>query len=90
MNVGISAHFSPTGNKKGARYVVEIRAHSPRELKSEQKVCGGCVQSISGRNVFQERFTWKAIVIGLFLAQFLQYGRSSQGNNHPNDNTARF
>ena len=24
--------------------MVEIRAHSPRELKSERKVCGGCVQ----------------------------------------------
>ena len=24
--------------------MVEIRAHSPCELKSERKVCGGCVQ----------------------------------------------
>ena len=88
MNVGFSVHFSPT-IKKGARYVVWIRAHSPREVKSKWKVCGECVQSISRRNVFQERFTWKAVVVGLFLAQFLQYGRSRQGNNHPNDNTAR-
>ena len=36
--------------------MVEIHAHSPCELKSERnKVCGGCVQSISQRNVFQER-----------------------------------
>ena len=48
VNASISAHFSPT-------------------MKSERdtllrfvKVCGGCVQSISRRNVFQERFTWKA------------------------------
>ena len=61
--------------------MIEIRVHSPCELKSQRnKVCGGCVQSISQRNVFQERFTWKAVVVGLFLAQFLQYGRSSQGN----------
>ena len=55
----------------------------------EIRIGGGCVQSISRRNVFQQRFTWKAVVVGLSLAQFLQYGRSSQGNNLPNDNTTR-
>ena len=40
--------------------MVEIRAHSPRELQLERKFCGGC-QSISRRNVFQERFIWKLI-----------------------------
>ena len=77
MNSGISAHFSPT-------------MESERDaLLRFVKVCGGCVQSISRRNVFQERFTWKAVGVGLFLAQLLQYGRSRQGNNLPNDNTAR-
>ena len=60
--------------------LVEIRAHILRELQLERKVCGGCVESISGKNVFQERFIWEALVDGLILAQFLQYGRSSQGN----------
>ena len=37
--------------------MVEIRAHSPCELKSERnKVCGGCVQSISQRNVYSRAF----------------------------------
>ena len=90
MKKGISAHFSPTIKSERDEYVVEIRGHSPCELKSERtKVCGWCVQSISQRNVFKERFKCKAVVVGLFLAQFLQYSRSSQGNNLPNDNTAR-
>ena len=88
MNAGISAHFSPTIKSERDTWLSFV--HSPCELKFERnKVCGGCVQSISQRNVFQERFTWNAVVVGLFLAQFLQYGRSSQGNNLPNDNTVR-
>ena len=60
--------------------MVEIRAHSLRELNPSGKFVADVFKPISRRNVFQERFTWKAVVVGLFLAQFLQYGRSSQGN----------
>ena len=35
--------------------MVEIRAHSTRELQPERKVCGGC-QSILQKSVFQEPF----------------------------------
>ena len=52
-------------------------------LNPSGKFVAGVFKSISRRDVFQERFTWKAVVVGLFLAQFLQYGRSSQGNNLP-------
>ena len=55
MNAGISAHFSPT-IKKWARYVVEIRAHSPCELKSERKVCGGRVQVHFAEECFSRAF----------------------------------
>ena len=58
--------------------MVEIRAHSLRELNPSGKFVADVFKPISRRNVFQERFTWKAVVVGLFLAQFLQYGRSSQ------------
>ena len=65
----------------------------PANLNLSEKFVADVFKSISQRNVFQERFTWKAVVIGLFLAQFLaqflQNERSSQGNNLPNDNTAR-
>ena len=60
--------------------MVEIRTHSPCELilinPSGTKFVAGVF-----RNVFQERFTWKAVIVDLFLAQLLQCGRSSQGNN---------
>ena len=36
--------------------MVEIRAHSPRELKSEQKVCGGCVQVHFAEECFSRAF----------------------------------
>ena len=52
--------------------MVEIRAHSPRELNPSGKFVAGVFKSISRRNAFQERFTWKAVVVGLFLAQFPQ------------------
>ena len=65
-----------------------VRTHR-RNLNLSGMFVAGVFKSISRRNVFQERFTWKTVVVGLFLAQFLQYGRSSQGNNLPNDNTAR-
>ena len=74
------------------RYVVEIRAHSPRELKSERKVCGECVQVHFAEECFSRAFHMEGVgvVVGLFLAQILQYGGSSQENNLPlNDNTAR-
>ena len=80
MNAGISAHFSPTIKSERDTWLRFVHTH-PGNLK----VCGRCVQSISQRNVLQECFTWKAVVVGLFLAQFLQYGRSNQGNNLPND-----
>ena len=87
MNAGISAHFSPTIKSERDTWLRFVHTH--RTNLSERKVCGGSVfKSISRRNVFQGRFTWKAVVVGLFPAHFLQYGRSSQGNNLPNDNTA--
>ena len=36
--------------------MVEIRAHSPRELKSERKVCGGCVQVDFAEECFSRAF----------------------------------
>ena len=63
--------------------------HHRANLNPSGKFVVDGFKSISWRNVFLERFTWKAIVVGLFLAQFLQYRRLSQGNNLPNDNTAR-
>ena len=36
--------------------MVEIRAHSPRELKSERKVCGGCVQVHFAEECFSRAF----------------------------------
>ena len=68
--------------------MVEIRAHSPRELNPSGKFVAGVFKSISRRKVFQERFTWKAVVVGLFLAQFLQYagkiepGKQSSKRQH--------
>ena len=34
----------------------EIRAHSPHELKSERKVCGGCVQVHFAEGCFSRAF----------------------------------
>ena len=36
--------------------MVEIRAHSPTELKSERKVCGGCVQVHFAEECFSRAF----------------------------------
>ena len=36
--------------------MVEIRAHSTRELKSERKVCGGCVQVHFAEECFSAAF----------------------------------
>ena len=90
MNAGISAHFSPTIKSERDMRLRFVHTHRAN-LNLSGKFVAGVFKSISRRNVFQERFTWKAVVVGLFLAQFLQYGRStaSQGNNLPNDNTAR-
>ena len=88
MNAGISAHFSPTIKSERDTWLRFVRTHRAN-LNLSGKFLAGVLKSISPRNVFQERFTWKSVVVGLFLAQFLQYGRSSQGNNRPNDNTAR-
>ena len=88
MNAGISAHFSLTIKSERDTWLRFVRTHRAN-LNPSGKFVAGMFKTISPRNVFQERFTWKAVVVGLFLAQFLQYGRSSQGNNLPNDNTAR-
>ena len=88
MNAGISAHFSPTIKSERDTWLRFERTHRAN-LNPSGKFVAGVFKSISPMNVFQERFTWKAVVVSLFLAQFLQYGRSSQGNNLPNDNTAR-
>ena len=87
MNAGISAHFSPTIKSERNTWLRFVHTHRAN-LNQSGKFAAG-VQYISQRNVFQERLTWKAVVVGLFLAQFLQYARSSQGNNLPNDNTPR-
>ena len=78
MNAGISAHFSPTIKSERDKWLRFVHTHRANFNPSGKFVAG--VKSISRRNVFQERFIWKAVVVGLFLAQFLQYGRSSQGN----------
>ena len=88
MNAGISADFSPTIKRERDTWLRFVCTHRAN-LNPSGKFVAGVLKSISPRNVFQERFTLKAVVVGLFLAQFLQYGRSSQGNNLPNDNTAR-
>ena len=89
MKAVISAHFSPTIKSERDTWLRFVHTHRAN-LNPSGKLVAGVFKSISRRNVFQERFTWKAVVVGLFLAQFLQYGRSSQGNrNVPNDNTAR-
>ena len=73
MNAGISAHFSPTIKSERDTRVVEIRAHSPRELKSERNVCGGCVQVHFAEECFSRAFHMEGpVVVSLFLAQFLQ------------------
>ena len=88
MNAGISAHFSPTMKSERDRWLRFVHTHRAN-LNPSGKYVAGVFKPISQRNAFQERFTWKAVLVGLFLTQFLQYGRSSQGNNLPNDNTAR-
>ena len=77
MNAGISANLSPTIKSERDKWLRFV--YSPRELQPEWKVCGGC-HSFSRRNVFEERSIWKAVVVGLFLVQFLQFGRLCQGN----------
>ena len=88
MNAGISAHFSPAIKSERDTCLRFVHTHRTN-LNPSGKFVAGVFKSISRRDVLQARFTWKAVVVGLFLAQFLQYGRSSQGNNLPNDNTAR-
>ena len=88
MNAGIYAHFSPTIKSERDTWLRFVRTHRAK-LNPSRKFVAGVFKSVSPRNVFQELFTWQAVVFGLFLTQFLQYGRSSQGNNLPNENTAR-
>ena len=88
MNAGIFAHFSPAIKSERDTCLRFVHTHRTN-LNPSGKFVAGVFKSISRRDVLQARFTWKAVVVGLFLAQFLQYGRSSQGNNLPNDNTAR-
>ena len=79
MNAGISAHFSPTIKSERDKWLRFVHTH-----RANINPSGNFVADVSpfrgSRNVFQECFIWKAVVVGLFLAQFLQYGRSSQGN----------
>ena len=77
MNAGISAHFSSTIKSERDTWLRFVHTHCAN-LNPSGKFVAGVFKSVSRRNVFQERFTWKDIVFGLFLAQFLQYGRSSQ------------
>ena len=77
MNAGISAHFSPTIKSERDTWLRFVHTHRAN-LNPSGKFVVGVFKSISLKNVFQERFTWKAVVVGLFLVQFLQYGRSSQ------------
>ena len=70
MNAGISAHFSPTIKSERDTWLRFVRTH--RALNPSGKFLAGVFMSISPRNVFQQRFTWKAVVVSLFLAQFLQ------------------
>ena len=77
MNAGISAHFSSTIKSERDTWLRFVHTHRAN-LNPSGKFVAGVFKSVSRRNVFQERFTWKDIVVGLFLAQFLQYGRSSQ------------
>ena len=83
MNAGISAHFSPTIKSKWDTWLRFMHTHRANLNPSGIKFVAG-VFSPFHRGMF-----FKSVVVGLFLAQFLQYGRSSQGNNLPNDNTAR-
>ena len=67
MNAGISLHFSPTIKSERdtwLRFVHTCHAN----LNPSGKFVAGVFKSISRRIVFQERFTWKAVVVGLFLA----------------------
>ena len=71
MNAGISAHFSPTIKSERDTWLRFVHTHRAN-LNPSRKFVAGVFKSISRRNVFQERFTWKAVVVGLFLAQFQQ------------------
>ena len=70
MNAGISAHFSPTTKSERDMWLRFVHTHRVN-LNTSGKFVAGVFKSISRRNVFQERFTWKAVVVGLSLAQFL-------------------
>ena len=78
MNAGISAHFSSTIKSERDTWLRFVHTHRAN-LNPSGKFVASVFKSISRRNVLQERFIWKVVVVGLFLAQFLQYGRSSQG-----------
>ena len=77
MNAGISAYFSSTIKSERDTWLRFVHTHRAN-LNPSGTFVAGVFKSVSRRNGFQERFTWKAVVVGLFLAQFLQYGRSSQ------------
>ena len=59
LNAGISAHFSPTIKSKRDTWLRFVRTHRAN-LNPSGKFVAGVFKSISPRNVFQERFTWKA------------------------------
>ena len=72
MNAGIAVHFSPTIKSERDTWSRFVHTHRAN-LNPSGNFVAGVFKSISRRNTFQERFTWKAVVVGLFLAQFLQY-----------------
>ena len=72
MSAGISAHFSPAIN------VVEIRAHSPRELKSERNACGGCVQVHFAEKCFSRAFHMEGCRWQLIPGSIYSYNTEDQ------------
>ena len=72
MNAGISAHFSPTLKRERDKWFRFVHTHHTNLNPSEK--FGGCGQSISLRNVFQEHFTLRAFS---WLNSYNYYGRSS-------------
>ena len=90
MNAGISAPFSPTIKSERdtwLRYVVEIRAHPPHELKSERKVCGGCVQVHFVEECFSRVFHMKGcrrrLIPGLIpTIRKIEPGKQSSKRQH--------
>ena len=60
MNAGISAHFSPTIKSERDTWLRFVHTHYTN-LNPSGKFVAGVFKSVSRRNIFQERFTWKAV-----------------------------